>query len=46
LVYNTGRNFLVIEFRQHAKLIAIKIKEVPVKAHNSIKKVEKYYTPL
>jgi len=26
--------------------MAIKVKEVPVKAHNSIKKVEQYYTPL
>jgi len=26
--------------------MAIKVKEVPVKAHNSIKKVERYYTPL
>jgi len=24
----------------------IKVKEVPVKAHNSIRKVERYYTPL
>ena len=28
------------------KVIIIKIKEVPVKAHNSIKKVEWYYIPL
>jgi len=26
--------------------MAIKVKEVPVKAHNSIKKVERYYAPL
>jgi len=26
--------------------MAIKVKEVPVKAHNSIRKVERYYTPL
>jgi len=24
----------------------IKVKEVPIKAHNSIGKVERYYTPL
>ena len=24
----------------------IKVKEVPIKAHNSIKKVERYYMPL
>jgi len=26
--------------------MAIKVKEVPVKAYNSIKKVERYYIPL
>ena len=26
--------------------MAIKVKKVPVKAHNSIKKVEQYYMPL
>jgi hypothetical protein len=26
--------------------MAIKVKEVPVKAYNSIGKVERYYTPL
>ena len=26
--------------------MAIKIKEVPIKAHNNIKKVERYYMPL
>jgi len=26
--------------------MAIKVKEVLVKAHNSVKKVERYYTPL
>ena len=26
--------------------MAIKVKEVPIKAHNSIKKVERYYVPL
>ena len=26
--------------------MAIKIKEVPVEAYNSIRKVERYYTPL
>ena len=46
LVYNTGKNFLATEFRQYAKLIAIEIKEVPVKAYNSIGKVKRYYTPL
>jgi len=26
--------------------MAIKVKEVPIKAHNSVRKVERYYTPL
>ena len=26
--------------------MAIKVKKVPIKAHNSIKKVKKYYMPL
>jgi hypothetical protein len=37
---------LSIEFRQHIKSIAIEIKEVLVKAHNSVGKVERYYAPL
>jgi len=26
--------------------MAIKVKEVPIKAYNSVRKVERYYTPL
>jgi len=26
--------------------MAIKVKEVPIKAHNSVRKVERYYAPL
>ena len=26
--------------------MAIKVKEVPIKAHNSVKKVKRYYMPL
>ena len=46
VIYNTKRNFISIEFKQLANLIAIKIKEVLVKAHNSISLVERYYIPL
>ena len=46
LVYNTGKNFLATKFRQHTKLIVIKIKEVPIKAYNSVGKVKRYYTLL
>ena len=45
-MHNAGKNFLLIEFRQYAKLLAIKVKEVPVKAYNSISKVERYYALL
>jgi hypothetical protein len=45
-VHNTGKNFLSTKFRQYAKLLAIKVKEVLVKAHNSISKVERYYALL
>jgi hypothetical protein len=46
LVYNIGKNLLLTKFRQYAKLIAIKIKEVPIEGYNSIGKVKKYYTLL
>ena len=46
MIYNTGKNFSATKFRQHAKLISIKIKEVPIKAYNSVGKVKRYYTPL
>ena len=26
--------------------MAIKVKEIPIKAHNSVKKVKQYYVPL
>jgi hypothetical protein len=45
-VHNTGKNFLSTKFRQYAKLLAIKVKEVLVKAYNSISKVERYYALL
>jgi hypothetical protein len=35
-----------VEFRQQAKAMSIKVKEVPVEAHNSVGKVERYYAPL
>jgi di/tripeptidase len=46
IVHNTKKNFASTEFRQLANSIAIEIKEVPVKAHNSVGQVEQYYTPL
>ena len=46
VIYNTKKNFIFIEFRQLANLIAIKIKEVLVEVYNSIGLVKRYYTPL
>jgi hypothetical protein len=46
MVYDAGKNFVFIEFRQLANSIAIKIKEVPVKAYNSVGQVKQYHAPL
>ena len=46
IVTDTGRNFHAAEFKQSARSMGIEIKEVPVEAHNSIRKVERYHTPL
>jgi hypothetical protein len=43
---NTGKNFVSKEFVNNAKTIAIKVNKVPVKAHNSISKVEQYYAAI
>jgi hypothetical protein len=43
---NASKNFVSKEFINNAKTIAIKINKVPVKAHNSISKVEQYYTAI
>jgi hypothetical protein len=40
MVHNTRKNFAFTEFRQLANSIAIEIKEVPIKAHNSVGQVE------
>jgi hypothetical protein len=36
LIYDAGKNFVFTEFRQLANSIVIEVKEVPVKAHNSV----------
>jgi hypothetical protein len=46
IVYDAGKNFSSVEFRQQARAMAIEVKEVPVKAHNSVGKVERYHTLL
>jgi hypothetical protein len=46
IVSDAGKNFASEEFRQHASSLNIDIKEVPVEAHNSIGKIERYHGPL
>ena len=46
IVHDAGKNFSSAEFRQQTKAMAIEVKEVPVEAHNSIGKVERYHAPL
>ena len=46
VIHNIKKNFISTEFKQLTNLIAIKIKEVPVEAHNSVSLVKRYYIPL
>jgi len=46
IVHDVGKNFSSAEFRQQTKAMAIEVKEVPVEAHNSVGKVERYHAPL
>jgi hypothetical protein len=45
-VYNARKNFIAIEFKQLVSSMLIKVKEVPVKAYNSVGLVERYYALL
>jgi hypothetical protein len=40
---NTSKNFISKEFVNNTALLFIKVKEVLVKAYNSISKVKRYY---
>ena len=40
---NASKNFVSKEFVNNATLLSIKVKEVLVKAYNSISKVKRYY---
>ena len=42
----TQKKNLVTKFKQYAKSMVIEIKEVPIKAYNSVGKVKRYYTLL
>jgi hypothetical protein len=46
IITDAGTNFVGTKFKQPVKQLSIEIKEVLVEAHNSIGKVERYYTPL
>jgi hypothetical protein len=45
-VHNAGKNFTVTEFKQLVSSMLIEVKEVPVKAYNSVGLVERYHVPL
>ncbi|KAK1994028.1 hypothetical protein LX36DRAFT_683915 [Colletotrichum falcatum] len=46
IVTDVGLNFHAIEFKKAACTLSISIKEVPIEAHHSIGKVERYYAAL
>ncbi|KAF2186707.1 hypothetical protein K469DRAFT_726183 [Zopfia rhizophila CBS 207.26] len=46
LRHDAGKNFASSEFRLKASSIAISVKEIPVKAYNSVGKIKRYHTPL
>lgn len=46
IVHDAGTNFMAKEFKQHATSMSIQTKTVPVEAHHSIGKVERFHAPL
>jgi hypothetical protein len=46
ITYNIGKNFISKEFKQYAIILRIAIRSVPVEAHNLVRIVERYYSPL
>ena len=46
VVHDAGTNFASKEFRSDAKAMSVHVHEVPVEAHNSVGKVERYHAPL
>ncbi|KID81354.1 Ribonuclease H-like protein [Metarhizium guizhouense ARSEF 977] len=46
IVHDAGKNFGSAEFKQYAKGLYIRVQEMPVEAHNSIGKAERYHGPL
>lgn len=43
--HDAGTNFASAEFRNNARIMGITCRQVPVEAHNSIGKVERYHGP-
>jgi len=46
ITHDAGTNFASVEFKSEAKIMGITCKQVPVEAHWSIGKVERYHAPL
>ena len=46
ITHDAGTNFASVEFKSDAKIMGITCKQVPVEAHWSIGKVERYHAPL
>jgi hypothetical protein len=46
MVTDAGKNFKKSEFVANARILAIEVEEVPIKAYNSIGKIERYHGPL
>jgi len=46
IVVDAGKAFTSDEFKQSAHSLSIKVKDVPIEAHHSIGKVERYHAPL
>ncbi|EGY23394.1 uncharacterized protein VDAG_04832 [Verticillium dahliae VdLs.17] len=46
IVTDAGKNFHSAVFKQSARSMAISVKEMPIEAHNSVGKVERYHAPL
>ncbi|EED23141.1 hypothetical protein TSTA_065940 [Talaromyces stipitatus ATCC 10500] len=46
ILHNAGTNFAALEFKTEAKMMGIQCHQVPVEAHNAIRKVERYYALL
>lgn len=46
IVTDAGKNFTAVDFKQSAQTMSITVKEIPVEAHHSIGKVERYHAPL